>query len=63
MVELEATNEQVYFRFYDPGVFRVFWPTCSAGQRSSLAEGLEQVFVEEKDLSLSALLSGEREPR
>jgi pSer/pThr/pTyr-binding forkhead associated (FHA) protein len=60
MVEIEPTNEQVYFRFYDPGVFRVFWPTCSAGQRSSLADGLEEIFVEEKNLSLSALLGGAR---
>jgi pSer/pThr/pTyr-binding forkhead associated (FHA) protein len=58
MVEIEPTNEQVYFRFYDPGVFRVFWPTGSAGQRSSFADGLEEIFVEEKNLSLSALLKG-----
>jgi len=60
MVELETTNEQVYFRFYDPGVFRVFWPTCSAVQQSSIAEGIEDIFVEEKDLSLSALVSSAR---
>jgi hypothetical protein len=60
MAELESTNDQVYFRFYDPGVFRVFWPTCSEGQKSSLAEGLEEIFVEEKNLSLSALLSSAR---
>lgn len=61
MVEIEPTGEQAYFRFYDPGVFRVFWPTCNAAQRSSLGDGLEEIFVEEKNLSLSALL-GAREP-
>jgi pSer/pThr/pTyr-binding forkhead associated (FHA) protein len=60
MVEIEPTNSQVYFRFYDPGVFRVFWPTCSDGQKASLTDGLEAIFVEEKNLSLSALLAGDR---
>jgi pSer/pThr/pTyr-binding forkhead associated (FHA) protein len=60
MVEIEPANSQVYFRFYDPGVFRVFWPTCSDGQKASLTDGLEAVFVEEKNLSLSALLAGDR---
>ena len=64
MVEIEPTNDQVYFRFYDPGVFRVFWPTCSAGQRSSLSDGLEEIYVEEKNLSLSGLLAaGAGSPR
>jgi pSer/pThr/pTyr-binding forkhead associated (FHA) protein len=56
MVQLETTNQEAYFRFYDPGVFRVFWPTCSAWQRQKLAEKVQEIFVEEKDLSLSALV-------
>lgn len=56
MVQLETTNEEAYFRFYDPGVFRGFWPTCSAWQRQKLAEKLQDIFVEERDLSLSALV-------
>ncbi|MDC0749255.1 DUF4123 domain-containing protein [Polyangium mundeleinium] len=56
MVTLESTNEKVYFRFYDPGVFRVFWPTCHAGQQQKLSESMEEIFVEEEDLSLSALV-------
>ncbi|MDI3284563.1 DUF4123 domain-containing protein [Polyangium sp. 15x6] len=56
MVTLESTNEKVYFRFYDPGVFRVFWPTCSPAQRQEFSAGMEEIFVEEEDLSISALV-------
>ena len=56
MVTLESTNEKVYFRFYDPRVFGVFWPTCHPGQQQKLSEGLEEIFVEEEDLSISALV-------
>ncbi len=55
MVELDETGEQVYFRFYDPGVTRVFWPTCHAAQRAELHAGLEEILVEAKDLSLIRL--------
>lgn len=60
MVELEKTNEKVYFRFYDPGVLRVFWPTCNAGQKRDIADGLEEIFVEEKNFSVTAILRGDR---
>jgi pSer/pThr/pTyr-binding forkhead associated (FHA) protein len=33
MVEMEEAGEPIYFRFYDPWVLRVFWPTCSERQR------------------------------
>ncbi len=56
MVTLESTNEKVYFRFYDPGVFRVFWPTCNASQRGEFSAGMEEIFVEEEDFSISALV-------
>ncbi|MDC3953112.1 DUF4123 domain-containing protein [Polyangium jinanense] len=55
MVELDETGEQVYFRFYDPGVARVFWPTCNAAQRTELYGTLGDIFVEGKDLSLLRL--------
>lgn len=63
MVELESRQEKVYFRFYDPGVLRVFWPSCNTGQKRELSEGLEEIFVEEADLSLSALLRADRAAR
>jgi hypothetical protein len=63
-VEMEYSREEVFFRFFDPGVLRPFWPTCNAGQKREFAEGLEQIFVEEKNLSLSALLqTGRAEAR
>lgn len=63
MVELDSTHEKVYFRFYDPGVFRVFWPTCGTAQKRELAEGLEEIFLEEQDHSFSALLRADRAAR
>lgn len=56
MVEIEARQEKVYFRFYDPGVLRVFWPTCTTGQKREFSEGLEEIFVEQPDFSCAALL-------
>lgn len=63
MVELDSSHEKVYFRFYDPGVFRGFWPTCTGTQKRELSEGLEEIFLEEKDFSLSALLRADRAMR
>jgi len=63
-VEMNHSHEEVFFRFYDPGVLRPFWPSCNAGQKRELSEGLEQIFVEEKNLSLTALLqTGRAEAR
>lgn len=59
-VEMEHSHEEVFFRFFDPGVLRPFWPTCTAGQKREFATGLEQIFVEEKNLTLTALLQSTR---
>jgi len=56
MVDLESTGERVYFRFYDPGVMRIYWPTCSRGQQAELTQGIEEIFVEERDFSLTPLV-------
>ncbi|HRI63124.1 MAG TPA: DUF4123 domain-containing protein [Polyangium sp.] len=59
-VQMEYSHEDVFFRFFDPGVLRPFWPTCNAGQKREFAEGMEQIYVEEKNFSLSALLQSTR---
>ncbi|AKT38846.1 DUF4123 domain-containing protein [Chondromyces crocatus] len=61
MVDLEESGERVYFRFYDPGVLRVFWGTCDQAQLSSLSADLTAIFVEAKDhafVSLPLVLAG-----
>jgi hypothetical protein len=63
MVELESTHEKVYFRFYDPGVLRPFWPTCSAGQKREFSEGIDEIFVDGDGFALSALLRADRAAR
>jgi hypothetical protein len=55
MVDLETTGRRVYFRFYDPGVLRVFWTTCSVAQQDLLTSGLSSILVEGKDRSVVTL--------
>lgn len=63
MVDLESTQEKVYFRFYDPGVFREFWPSCAPAQKRELSEGLDEIFVETKEHALLGLLRADRASR
>jgi pSer/pThr/pTyr-binding forkhead associated (FHA) protein len=63
MVELESIKEKVYFRFYDPGVLRPFWPTCNTAQKREFSEGLEEIFIENDDFGLLALLRADRASR
>ncbi len=46
MVEDEKTSAPLYFRFYDPGVLRAFWPTCSRRQAAELLGPLAAFLVE-----------------
>ena len=46
MVELEATGEKVYFRFYDPWVLSRLWPVATAQQRDALTGSGALTFVE-----------------
>ncbi|EYF01418.1 DUF4123 domain-containing protein [Chondromyces apiculatus] len=55
MVDLEESGERVYFRFYDPGVLRVFWGTCDTAQLTALSEDLTGLFVESKEGAVVAL--------
>lgn len=42
-------GKQVYFRFYDPRVLRVFLPTCSDGQLREFFGPVAQFLVEDDD--------------
>jgi hypothetical protein len=55
MVVLEDTGEKVYFRFYDPWVMRVFWPTCSGAQRSAILARVSRIFIEDAEIGVSSL--------
>ncbi|MCP3137831.1 DUF4123 domain-containing protein [Pyxidicoccus xibeiensis] len=46
MVQDATTKRQLYFRFYDPRVLRMFLPTCSVEQRTEFLGALETVLVE-----------------
>jgi hypothetical protein len=46
MVEDDETGERLYFRFYDPGVLREFWRTCSRRQVEELIGPLRAFLVE-----------------
>lgn len=60
MVELESNGEKVYFRFYDPGVMRVFWPSCGAAQKREISEGLDEIFVDDENMALVGLVAADR---
>ncbi|MGK3961298.1 DUF4123 domain-containing protein [Sorangium sp. So ce118] len=49
MAELEQSGERVYFRFYDPGVMRVFWDSCNERQREALLGRTRSWFLERAD--------------
>jgi hypothetical protein len=48
MVEL-PDGRVVYFRFYDPRVFRVFIPTCNPVECRTILDGIEFVYAEGTD--------------
>lgn len=46
---LQVQDEQgrkMYFRFYDPRVMRVYWPTCIAQERQALLGPIEHIVLE-----------------
>lgn len=55
MVEFEDTEERVYFRFYDPWVMQVFFPTCAERQKQELMSGCIALFAEDKSGQASCL--------
>lgn len=59
MVELEETGERVYFRFYDPGVMRVFWGACEEWQQESLFGTTNDWLFERVDNDIIQLKSDE----
>jgi pSer/pThr/pTyr-binding forkhead associated (FHA) protein len=58
MVELEETGDRVYFRFYDPGVMRIFWGSCEEGQKAELFGRSGSWFLEQDDGNFERLRSG-----
>jgi hypothetical protein len=51
MVELE-TGEEVYFRFYDPRVLRVFLPTCDENQWREFFGPISTFAMESPDIAV-----------
>ena len=52
MVEEGDTGKRLYFRFYDPRVWRDFLALATTRQKSEMLEELEMVFLEGPDRSL-----------
>lgn len=48
-VRNEETGENLYFRFYDPRVLRLFWPTCTPRQKSEILGTEISAFLLEND--------------
>ncbi|MCC6553514.1 MAG: DUF4123 domain-containing protein [Polyangiaceae bacterium] len=63
LVEDDETRERLYFRYYDPGVLRAFWPTCSRRQLEDLIGPLRAFLVEgDRGEVLRLTASGKVEP-
>jgi hypothetical protein len=55
MVELEASGQRVYFRFYDPGVIRIFIPTCAPLQIQEILGASERFLYEAADQDVASI--------
>jgi hypothetical protein len=42
----------VFFRFYDPRVWRTYWPTCTDDEKSVWLEGIEEFVAEDPETPL-----------
>jgi Domain of unknown function (DUF4123) len=40
-------GEAVFFRFYDPRVWRIYWPTCTHEEQVKWMRGVEEFVVED----------------
>jgi hypothetical protein len=40
-------GETVFFRFYDPRVWRTYWPTCDERETAAWLAGIEEFVVED----------------
>ena len=55
----DTTNKRLYFRYYDPRIFRDFWPLATPRQRDDLLGEMGQFVVEGPDLGLVRVGRGE----
>jgi hypothetical protein len=49
LIVTDEVERELYFRFYDPRVLRVFLPTCTPMQAKALFEGIGTYLVEGED--------------
>lgn len=52
MVEEETTGKRLYFRFYDPRVWRDFLALATTRQKSEMFEEIDEILLEGPDLSV-----------
>lgn len=58
IVKNDDSEERLYFRYYDPRVLRVFFPTCSARQRAELFGEVSRFLLEGEDGQLVTFEKG-----
>ena len=59
MVKTE-NDEQLYFRFYDPRVLRIFLPTCDENQLKEFFGPVEHFICEDEDPEFALVFSFEK---
>ena len=53
-------NQEIYFRFYDPRVLRIFLPTCDEKQLKEFFGPIEQFICEDEDPEFALVFSFEK---
>jgi hypothetical protein len=53
LVQLPDGNT-VFFRFYDPRVWRIYWPTCGTEEKAKWLAGIEEVVAEPQTKEVGA---------
>jgi hypothetical protein len=53
-------DQQLYFRFYDPRVLRIFLPTCDENQLREFFGPIEQFICEDEDPEFALVFSFEK---
>ena len=58
----DPDNEQLYFRYYDPRVLRVYLPTCNAEETEIIFGPIESYILEDEELGMFVRFGGGQVP-
>lgn len=56
LLHLDETNQEIYFRYYDPRVLSIFLPTCSKEQLKTFFGPIDYFMIEEEGTTFGQLI-------